>query len=36
MVVAMVTGIKVNDMMKCTLGSFGNKKNCTQLLRNNV
>ena len=22
--------------MKCSLGSFGNKKNCTQLLRNNV
>ena len=32
----MVTCTKVNDMMKCSLGSFGSKKNCTQLLRNNV
>ena len=36
MVVTIVTGTKVNDMMKCSLGSFVNKKNCTQLLRNNV
>ena len=34
MEVAIVTGTKVND--KCSLGSFVNKKNCTQLLRNNV
>ena len=32
----MVTCIKVYDMMKCSLGSFGSKKNCTLLLRNNV
>ena len=32
----MVTSTKDNDMINCTLGSFGNKKNCTQLVRNNV
>ena len=31
MVVFMVTGTKVNNMINCTLGSFGNKKNCIQL-----
>lgn len=36
MVVFMVISIKVNDMINCILGLFGNKKNCIWLLRNNV